>query len=350
MNLCKIVEKLNSNQDLADDELIFLIENNSEESNNLLQKYAQKMSQKYYGKNIYLRGLIEFTNFCKNDCYYCGIRRSNKNAERYRLSKGEILSCCKVGYDLGFRTFVLQGGEDGYFSDDMICSIVYEIHSKYPDCAITLSMGEKSRESYKRFFDSGADRYLLRQETSSKSHYEFLHPKDMSFLNRQRCLYDLKEIGYQVGCGFMVGSPNQRAEDLVKDLRFMQELKPQMIGIGPFVPHNDTPFANYKRGDLELTLKMIGIIRLMFKNVLLPATTSLGTIHPKGREMGILYGANVVMPNLSPLSVRKKYMLYDGKICTGEESAQCRICLEKRLESIGYKVLMSRGDHPDFSK
>ena len=350
MNLCGIVEELNKNQNIADDELIFLIENNSEESNNLLQKYAQEMSQKYYGKNVFLRGLIEFTNFCKNDCYYCGIRRSNKNAERYRLSKEEILDCCKIGYDLGFRTFVLQGGEDGYYSDDMICSIVYEIHCKDPDCAITLSVGEKSKESYKRYFDSGADRYLLRQETSSKSHYEFLHPKEMSFLNRQRCLYHLKEIGYQVGCGFMVGSPNQSAEDLVKDLRFMQQLKPQMIGIGPFVPHGDTPFAKYEMGSLELTLKMLGIIRLMFKDVLLPSTTSLGTIHPKGREMGILYGANVVMPNLSPLTVRKKYMLYDGKICTDEESAQCRICLEKRLHSIGYKALMSRGDHPNFQR
>ena len=350
MNLCEIVERLNRNNDLTDEELIILIKNNSSDSDDLLQKYAQKMSQKFFGKNIYLRGLIEFTNYCKNDCYYCGIRRSNKNVERYRLNSEEILSCCEMGYNLGFRTFVLQGGEDGYFTDDMICSIVYEIHSKYPDCAITLSLGERSKESYKRFFENGADRYLLRQETSSKSHYEFLHPKEMSFQNRQRCLYDLREIGYQVGCGFMVGSPNQKAEDLVKDLRFMQELKPHMIGIGPYVPHKDTPFAHCERGNLELTLKMLGIIRLMFKDVLLPSTTSLGTIHPKGREMGILHGANVVMPNLSPLNVRKKYMLYDGKICTGDESAQCRICLEKRLNSIGYKVLMSRGDHPDFTK
>lgn len=293
---------------------------------------------------MYIRGLIEFTNYCKNDCLYCGIRRSNKNAERYRLEKSEILDCCKEGWKLGFRTFVLQGGEDGFYSVEKICGIVRGIKELFPDCAVTLSIGEKSRESYQAYFDAGADRYLLRHETADDDHYARLHPKELSAQNRRRCLYDLKEIGYQVGAGFMVGSPYQTAYNLASDMMFIKEFQPHMVGIGPFVPHHDTPFANEKPGTLELTLFMLGLTRLTLSSVLLPATTALGTIDPQGREKGVLAGANVVMPNLSPMSVRKKYMLYDNKISTGSESAQSVEDLKKRMSQIGYDVVVDRGD------
>ena len=291
-----------------------------------------------------MRGLIEFTNYCKNDCLYCGIRKSNGNAHRYRLSEEDILNCCKEGYDLGFRTFVLQGGEDGYYTDERIIHLIRMIKEQYPDCAITLSIGEKSKESYQSYFDAGADRYLLRHETYNHEHYRQLHPPNLSPGHRQQCLRNLKDIGYQVGCGFMVGSPYQTPEHLAEDMLFMKELNPHMIGIGPFIPHHDTPFAGKAAGTLELTLYMLGLIRLMIPKVLLPATTALGTIHPKGRELGILAGANVVMPNLSPTEVRKDYLLYDNKICTGDESAQCRHCLEMRMKSVGYQVVTDRGD------
>lgn len=302
------------------------------------------MRERYYGKKVYIRGLIEFTNYCINDCFYCGIRRSNKNADRYRLEKSEILDCCKEGYELGFRTFVLQGGEDGYFSDEKICSIVQEIKRFYPDCAVTLSVGEKSRDGYQAYFDAGADRYLLRHETADGGHYAKLHPKELSAENRRRCLYDLKEIGYQVGTGFMVGSPYQTADNLALDMMFIKSLQPHMVGIGPFVPHHDTPFGNEKAGTLGLTLFMLGLIRLTLPPVLLPATTALGTIDPQGREKGVLAGANVVMPNLSPLNVREKYLLYDNKICIGCESAQSVEDLKKRMSQIGYDVVVDRGD------
>ena len=266
------------------------------------------------------------------------------HADRYRLTKEEILACCDEGYRLGFRTFVLQGGEDPYYTDDKVCEIVAEIHQKFPDCAITLSIGEKKRESYRAYFEAGAERYLLRHETYNTEHYRKLHPANLSAKHRQQCLRDLKEIGYQVGCGFMVGSPYQTTEHLAEDMLFMKELNPHMIGIGPFIPHHDTPFADEAAGTLELTLFMLGLIRLMIPKVLLPATTALGTIHPKGRELGIKAGANVVMPNLSPTEVRKDYLLYDNKICTGDESAQCRHCLEMRMKSIGYQVVTNRGD------
>ena len=289
-------------------------------------------------------GLIEFTNYCKNDCLYCGIRRSAKNAERYRLTEEQILDCCETGYGLGFRTFVLQGGEDGFFTDDKIVRIVSGIKEKFPDCAVTLSIGEKSRESYEKFRKAGADRYLLRHETANSEHYGKLHPKELSLENRMRCLADLKEIGFQTGCGFMVGSPYQTAENLAEDLLYIHKLQPHMVGIGPFIPHHDTPFAEEKQGSLEMTLLMLGLTRLVVPNVLLPSTTALGTIHPKGREMGILAGANVVMPNLSPQDVRKKYLLYDNKICTGDEAAECIACLGRRMESVGYRLVSDRGD------
>lgn len=337
-----LVDKLFETGDLSDDELKILIE--SDEFNEPLAEAADIRRRENYGDKVYIRGLIEFTNFCRNNCYYCGIRRDNKKAERYRLTKDEILLCCDEGYRLGFRTFVMQGGEDPYYSDEMICDIVSKIKSRYPDCAVTLSIGEKPRESYQAFFDAGADRYLLRHETADPEHYGKLHPKAMSLENRKRSLFDLKEIGYQVGSGFMVGSPYQTTENLISDLRFLQKLKPDMIGIGPYITHADTPFAEFKSGDVMLTLRLVSILRLMFPYALIPSTTALGTIHPQGRELGLKAGANVVMPNLSPVSVRKLYSLYENKICTGEEAAQCRGCLERRVESAGYKIVTDIGN------
>lgn len=309
-----------------------------------LFKAADEVRRRHYGDEVYLRGLIEFTNYCKNNCYYCGIRAGNHNAVRYRLTPDEIMECCSEGYELGYRTFVLQGGEDPFFTDDKICAVVAVIRAEYPDCAITLSIGEKPRISYERYFAAGADRYLLRHETADAAHYVRLHPDTTRLSERKRCLFDLKDIGYQVGSGFMVGSPYQTVENLIADLRFLQELSPDMIGIGPYIRHRDTPFKDMPDGTLELTLRMLGILRLMFPYALLPSTTALGTISPTGRELGLQAGANVVMPNLSPVSVRKKYELYENKICTGEESAQCRSCLEMRVKSAGYRVVTARGD------
>ena len=338
----KLVEKLRKEHDLSDDELRELIESGSYDAE--LFKAADEVRRENYGDAVYLRGLIEFTSYCRNNCLYCGLRAANKNAERYRLTEDEIMECCDEGYELGYRTFVLQGGEDPYFTDDKICGIVRRIKEKYPDCAVTLSIGERSRESYARYKEAGADRYLLRHETANAEHYARLHPSDMSRDERRRCLYDLRELGYQVGSGFMVGSPYQTTENLIEDLRFLQELRPDMIGIGPYITHKDTPFKDEKGGSLELSLRMLAILRLMFPYALLPSTTALGTIDPNGREMGLKAGGNVVMPNLSPVRVRKKYAIYDNKICTGEESAQCRGCLERRIESAGYRAVTDRGD------
>lgn len=336
------VSDLEKNNNLTDSELKTLLESDAYDSE--LRERADRVRRINYGDEVYIRGLIEFTNYCKNNCYYCGIRRDNANVHRYRLTKDEILACCKDGYALGFRTFVLQGGEDGYYTDERICDIVYSIKEKYYDCAVTLSIGEKSRESYKAYFDAGADRYLLRHETATGEHYSRLHPDSMSLENRKRCLFDLKELGYQVGSGFMVGSPYQTTENLIADLRFLQELKPDMIGIGPYIVHKETPFKDMQSGSFELTLRLVSVLRLMFPYALIPSTTALGTIHPQGREMGLKAGANVVMPNLSPVGVRKLYELYENKICTGEEAAQCRGCLEKRVENAGYRIVTSKGD------
>lgn len=339
------INKVKQSRNISLEQLKLLLETNDDEGIRFMREEAVKVCQKTYGNQVFIRGLIEFTNFCKNDCYYCGIRRSNSQADRYRLTKEQMLDCCASGYELGFRTFVLQGGEDGYFTDDKICDLVSAIKEKYPDCAVTLSIGEKSKESYKRYFDAGADRYLLRHETADEAHYKKLHPEEMSLAHRKQCLWDLKEIGYQVGCGFMVGSPGQTVETLYEDLQFIRELQPHMVGIGPFISQKDTPFADKASGTMEQTLKLLAIIRLIQPHVLLPATTALGTIHPKGRELGILSGANVVMPNLSPVNVREKYKLYDNKICTGDEAAECRYCMENRMKSIGYEVAVSRGDY-----
>lgn len=339
-----LIDKLKETQELTKKEWTTLIENRTPELAEYLFGQARKVREKYYGKDVYIRGLIEFTNYCKNDCYYCGIRKSNPNAKRYRLTKEEILECCRQGYDLGFRTFVLQGGEDGYYNDERMTEIVSAIKKQHPDCAVTLSIGEKSEESYQKFYDVGAERFLLRHETYDTEHYGRLHPPVLSAEERQQCLWNLKKIGYQVGTGFMVGAPYQTAENLADDMLFIKKLNPQMVGIGPFIPHRDTQFSDEPAGTLELTLYMLGLLRLMLPKVLLPATTALGTIAPDGREHGILAGANVVMPNLSPKSVREKYLLYDNKACTGDEAAESITHLKERMKNIGYEIVVSRGD------
>lgn len=339
------IDKLEQQHILPKEELITLLDGQNEALSAYLFSRADAVRRVNYGTDVYVRGLIEFTNYCRNDCYYCGIRRSNPNASRYRLTEEEILGCCKEGYQLGFRTFVLQGGEDPFYTSERIEHLVRSIKSQHPDCAITLSVGEHDRETYQRWFDAGAERYLLRHETAEDAHYRILHPPELSLAHRKQCLWDLKSIGYQVGCGFMVGSPGQNSSQLAEDLLFIHELQPEMVGIGPFIPQKDTPFRAQAPGTLEQTLFLLGILRLMLPQALLPATTALGTIHPKGREKGIQAGANVCMPNLSPTEVREKYALYDNKICTGDEAAQCRNCLSMRMKSIGYQVVVSRGDH-----
>ena len=339
-----IVRKLYETGNLTDAELKALILTDDNDAAQLLREYADEVRQRWYGRKVFLRGLIEVSSYCKNDCLYCGIRRSNKDADRYRLDREKIFQCAENGYGLGFRTFVMQGGEDGFYTDDFMCDVISGLREKCPDCAITLSLGERSEESYRRMKEAGADRYLLRHEAASNELYSKLHPAEMSLENRKQCLFTLKKLGYQVGSGFMVGAPFQTADHLVEDLRFLQELHPHMIGIGPFVPHHSTPFAQENGGTLQLTLRLLGILRLMFPKVLLPATTALGTIAPNGRELGLQTGCNVVMPNLSPVNVRKKYDLYDNKICTGEEAAECRGCLQRRIESAGYEVAQERGD------
>ena len=339
-----LVDKLAHEHHLDDGAYRMLLEERSPELAELLAERAVEARQPIYGTKVFTRGLIEISNICKNDCLYCGIRRSNRNVERYRLEPDVIVACAREGYELGFRTIVLQGGEDAYYTDEVLGDVVRRIVKACPDTAVTLSMGERSRESYQRLYDAGASRYLLRHETADRAHYEQLHPAQMSWDNRMRCLRELRDIGYQVGAGFMVGSPFQTTEHLVKELRFVEEFKPDMCGIGPFIPHHDTPFRDEPAGTLEMTLYLLSIIRLIHPRVLLPATTALGTIDPRGREKGMLAGANVVMPNLSPVAVRKQYELYDNKICTGEESAQCRGCLGLRMNLIGYELVVDRGD------
>lgn len=345
-----LIDKLQAEQILSHDEFVRLFTCRNPEDSEYMRALAQETATENYGHDIYLRGLIEFTNYCRNDCYYCGIRRSNDKADRYRLSDEEILECCDLGYSFGLRTFVLQGGEDMTYRDEAFCELISEIKRRYPDCAVTLSVGERSRKTYEAYYAAGADRYLLRHETSSPEHYAKLHPAELTIENRKRCLRDLRDIGFQIGAGFMVGSPYQTYDYLAEDFEYLKELKPHMIGIGPFIHHNDTPFAGMPDGSYEETLYCLSILRLMFPRVLLPATTALGTIDPLGREEGIRHGANVIMPSLSPKDVRKKYLLYDGKICTGEEAAECHSCLERRIERIGYRVVSSRGDHADWHR
>lgn len=309
-----------------------------------LEACARNAVESVYGDAVFLRGLIEISSYCKNNCNYCGIRRSNTLLSRYRMSPDLILKCCDEGYRYGMRTFVLQGGEDLWWTDERLCILLSEIKSKFPDCAITLSLGERSKESYEKLFNAGANRYLLRHETANGKHYSYLHPVEMSYENRMRCLKDLKEIGYQVGCGFMVGSPKQSCQTLWEDLQFIRSFRPHMVGIGPFVATKHTPFANEKNGSVEMTLRLLSIIRLLHPHVLLPATTALGTLHPLGREYGLMSGANVLMPNLSPVENRDKYHIYDNKISFGDSVGQYYSSIQSRIQSIGRRIVVDRGD------
>ena len=338
-----LIDKLERDCILSFEEYLTLI-NGYKEISDYAAERASAVRNRIYGKRVYIRGLIEVSSYCKNNCYYCGIRAGNKNAERYRLTGSEILNCADEGYRLGFRTFVLQGGEDAYYTDGLLCGVIKEIKRRFPDTAVTLSLGERSTESYKALKEAGADRYLLRHETANKKHYSLLHPDTMSFDNRQRCIKDLKALGYQVGVGFMVGSPYQTNEDLANELLYLKKLQPQMVGIGPFITHKDTPFKDFISGSADLTVFLLSLIRLTLPNVLLPATTALGTLKADGRERGIKAGANVLMPNLSPTDVRKKYSLYDNKICTGEEAAQCLGCLKTRIAKTGCEIVNDKGD------
>ncbi len=343
-----LIDKLEKNHSLEKEEYLFILNNRSDETDEYLRRKAEKTKTSVYGKRIFIRGLIEISNICKNDCYYCGIRSSNKNCERYKLKKEEILSCCENGYKSGFRTFVLQSGE-GAFSVNEITDIVKEIKKKYADCAVTLSLGEYSQKDYLKFKNAGADRYLLRHETVNKGHYEKLHPEKMSYENRINCLKSLKELGFQVGAGFLVGSPFQTDEMLASEFKFIEEFSPEMCGIGPFIPHKDTVFKSEKRGSADLTYFCLSVIRLIKPNILLPATTALGTIEACGREKGILSGANVIMPNLSPEKERKKYMLYDNKLSTGVESVEGLKELKKQMQKIGCEIVTDRGDFKNFN-
>lgn len=342
-----LVDKLEKEHILTVDEFTFIIDNVSDDDREYIRSKAQGIAKSKFGNKVYTRGIIEFSNICKNDCYYCGIRKSNKNFERYRLTKEQILDCCESGYAYDYRTFVLQSGEDPYYTDEVMCDIVSTIREKYADCAITLSIGERSRESYQKLFDAGANRYLLRHETANKELYEKLHPSYQKFEVRMQCLRDLKDIGYQVGTGMMIGAPFQTHRNLAEDLVFLGEFKPHMVGTGPFIPHKDTDFRNEKAGTLEMVLLCLSLVRIMLPNVLLPATTALGSINPLGREKGVLAGANVIMPNLSPTEVRKNYLLYDNKICVNDASSQCKNCINARMIKIGYEVEVSRGDYKE---
>ncbi len=342
--LFSLIEKLEKNSSLETEEYEFFISNRTPEAAEKLRAAADSVRRRIYGNSVFIRGLIEISNICKNDCLYCGIRKGNSACERYRLTAQEILACCEEGYALGFRTFVMQGGEDAYFTDDRMCEIISEIKRRYPDCAVTLSLGEKSRESYQRLFDAGADRYLLRHETANAEHYALLHPDSMQFENRMRCLHDLRSIGFQTGCGFMVGSPFQTPAHIAQDLKFIEQFKPDMCGIGPFIPHKETPFRNYASGTVELTCYLLSIIRLIHPPVLLPSTTALATLDVNAREKGITAGANVVMPNLSPVSVREKYELYNNKIVSKSEAAQSVEELRQRMKNAGYEIVTARGD------
>lgn len=350
MNHNPLIDKLDREKQLSHAEWTTLLSGYTPQDAVCAAALARTISQTHFGKNIYFRGIIEFSNICKNDCLYCGIRRSNGSLERYRLTDAEILECCREGYQLGYRTFVLQSGEDGYFTDERLCHLINSIRTEHPDCAVTLSIGERCRESYQALYDAGAERFLLRHETADRAHYHTLHPSDMSFSHRMQCLKILREIGYQVGCGMMVGSPRQTPEHLASDMEFMGRFQPDMVGIGPFIPHQDTPFRDFPAGDQALTLFLISLTRIMLPTVLLPSTTALGSVSADGRQQGVLCGCNVVMPNLSPANVRKQYMLYNNKSGVDQSAKTGLQLLRKQMEDIGYRVVIGRGDHPSYKQ
>ncbi len=310
-----------------------------------LQEAAREIAIANFGHGVFLRGLIEISNYCRNDCRYCGIRRSNRCVERYRLNGETILACCETGYRIGLRTFVLQGGEDPTMTDEFLVPVITQIREKYPECAITLSLGERSEASYRALFEAGANRYLLRHETVNPVLYGDLHPEGMSLENRLNSLRTLKKIGFQTGTGFMVGVPGQTIEDIAEDLAFIRDLQPEMIGIGPFIPHSDTPLGHAPAGSVELTLASLSIARAICPTALIPSTTALASLSTDGRIRGILAGANVVMPNLSPVEERSKYSLYDGKAAFGAEAAEGIHMLERELNAVGYHISWDRGDY-----
>lgn len=349
MDVKSIIEKLYKTNDATKEELLYLLDNIDNESKGLLMDRAHKTRMKYYGNKVYVRGLIELTSFCKKGCLYCGLRRHNTNAQRYRLTKEQVLECVRKGDKLGYKTFVLQGGEDAYFTDEKIIDIIKAIKNEFPNNAITLSLGERSYESYKKLYEAGAERYLLRHESASKKLYESIHPGE-PFEKRRKCLKNLKEIGYQAGAGFMVGIPNQTNLDLVNDLRFVKDFEPAMCGIGPFIPHKETPLKDFEHGSLEKTVICLSIVRLLLPKVLLPATTALSSIDKNGRDEGLKAGGNVIMPNLSPMSVREKYSLYDNKAYILDEDAEYRVMIEENIKKAGFEIEISRGDNPDFIK
>lgn len=338
-----LLEKAYKTNDLTKEEIIYLLDNMTSSDREGLYSYALKTKQGYYGDKVYLRGLIEFSNICRQDCRYCGIRASNAKVERYRLTPEEILACCDQGHKLGYQTFVLQSAEDLWYTEEILVALINEIKKRYPGVAITLSIGERSTETYQRFFAAGADRFLMRHETASQELYEKLHPT-MYFEDRRSCLSALKDLGYQVGAGFMVGLPGQTSADLADDLRYLKGFQPDMIGIGPFIPHSQTPLGAEKCGTIEDTLVMVALARLLIPESLMPATTALGTLHPQGRELALKAGANVVMPIITPASVRKQYALYENKICGDDHPEDCRYCIERRIQSVGFQVDLGRGD------
>ena len=349
MTNLQLIDRLGSRGGLTQEEWIQLIDTHTPAEQAYAAEIARAIALDRFGKRIYFRGIVEFSNYCKNDCYYCGIRRSS-DAVRYRLEQADILDCCREGYALGFRTFVLQSGEDPWYTDARMIAIISAIRSAFPDCAITLSIGERSRESYQAYFDAGANRFLLRHETADCAHYAKLHPACQTLENRLRCLRDLRDIGYQTGCGFMVGSPYQTTQCLAEDMQFIERFRPHMIGIGPFIPHHSTPFRDFPAGDTELTLFLLSLCRIMLPDVLLPATTALGSLRGDGRQKGVLAGANVIMPNLSPAAVRKKYMLYDNKAVSGEDAAESLHILKEHMREIGYEIVVGRGDYGEVWK
>ena len=329
---------------LTKSRLLSLLSSRGEEAQ-YLRDCAVRAARERFGRAIFVRGLIEISSYCHNDCHYCGLRASNSSAERYRLTEAQILECCHTGYNAGLRTFVLQGGEDSYWTDSRLVPLVASIRTQFPDAAITLSLGERSDESYHALRDAGADRYLLRHEAANRELYSAIHPARMSYDNRFRCIKTLMAEGFQTGMGMMIGVPGQTIEHIAEDLEAIYTLHPQMVGIGPFIPHPQTPFGGHTAGDIDLTLNTIAIVRLLLPNALIPATTALATLSTEGHRLAIEAGANVIMPNLSPTDVRSKYAIYQGKASNGTEAAEHLKALEAELSEFGYTINYDKGDY-----